>query len=234
MLNLTQELSNKIAAGNHWLLHDGVNIIEAYASRDAARAEKGENKIKKWDGAEGFNLIGSGEPQQDDSIQGVVEAAEAVGLNVIVIDENTDFSKLTINQGAAMEHATVDERTEADKAFDNPHHGHMEEEDESNEPRTQDQQDSSEFAEAKEAGVEVKDLETKPIDPQAEDKPKAKPPVSHKSTVEKPTKLVHVIADMLADANPDVTRKEIIAACTEAGIAYYTILTQYQAWKANR
>lgn len=207
MLNVTQELSNKIAAGNHWLVYDGVNIVDAFNSRDAARATKGENKLKKWDGAEGFNLVnGNGHVEQDaepdDSIQGVIDGAQAVGMNVAVIDENTDFSKLHLNLGGA------------DK------------------PLPREATDASEFAADKEAEVVVTDLKTKPIDPVKEKKPKAE--VSHKSTVERPTQLVHTIANMLYDADPAVTRKEIIAACTEQGIAYYTILTQYQAWKAAR
>jgi hypothetical protein len=212
MLNVTQELSNKIAAGNHWIVYNDTDIIDAHASRTAARAAKGENKVKQWDQKEGFNLLnGNG---HDDSIQGVIDGAEAVGLNVVVIDENTQFPDL---------------RSESDKAFDNPHHGHMDEE---HDMGTSDKQPQSEFAQDKENMAEDPQPAPTPIDPAKE--AKVKPTISHKSTVEKPTKLVHTIADMLYEADPSVTRKEIIAACTAEGIAYYTILTQYQAWKANR
>lgn len=47
---------------------------------------------------------------------------------------------------------------------------------------------------------------------------------TNKSTVESPTKLVWRIADSMKGAR----RKDIIAACEAAGVAYYTARTQYQ------
>jgi len=202
MLNITQELSNKIAEGNHWLIHNDEQVIDAFASRNAARAAKGGHKIKQWDEGVGFNLIGNGHTAEPGEID-VVETLEAVGLKPIVIDENTDWSKMP------------DLRSASDKAMDQPHHGHMD--------------DAEEFAKDKEAEVKTEDLTTKPINPKKEAKPKVD--ILHKSTADKPTRMVHDICDVMYGENPDVTRKEIIAACTEAGIAHYTILTQYQAWK---
>jgi hypothetical protein len=203
MLNITQELSNKIAEGNHWLIHNDEQVIDAFASRNAARAAKGENKIKQWDEGVGFNLIGNGHSAEPGEID-VVETLQAVGLNPVIIDENTDFSKLPhLNQFVKDLGGEVRET-----------------------------EDATEFAMDKEAEVKTEELKTKPIDPKKEAKPKVD--ILHKSTAEKPTRMVHDICDVMYGENPDVTRKEIIAACTEAGIAHYTILTQYQAWRANR
>lgn len=56
-----------------------------------------------------------------------------------------------------------------------------------------------------------------------------------KSTIESPSKRVWEIAEQMKAANPNVRRKDVIAACVEQGIAYYTARTQYQLWfKANR
>lgn len=55
--------------------------------------------------------------------------------------------------------------------------------------------------------------------------------VSEASTAERPTKHVWAIADSM----PGAARKEVIAACREAGIAFGTARTQYQQWyKANK
>lgn len=50
------------------------------------------------------------------------------------------------------------------------------------------------------------------------------------STVESPTRRVWAIADELHAANPDVRRKDIMAACEAAGIAFFTARTQIQKW----
>jgi len=56
-----------------------------------------------------------------------------------------------------------------------------------------------------------------------------------KSTIESPSKRVWEIAEQMKAANPNVRRKDVIAACVEQGIAYYTARTQYQLWfKASR
>jgi len=56
-----------------------------------------------------------------------------------------------------------------------------------------------------------------------------------KSIIESPSKRVWEIADQMKAANPNVRRKDVIAACVEKGIAYYTARTQYQLWfKANK
>jgi hypothetical protein len=50
------------------------------------------------------------------------------------------------------------------------------------------------------------------------------------STVESPVKRVWAIADSM----PDAKRKDVIAACIEEGIAFFTARTQYQKWKQNQ
>lgn len=50
------------------------------------------------------------------------------------------------------------------------------------------------------------------------------------STVESPTRKVWAIADELHAENPDVRRKDIMAACEAAGIAFFTARTQIQKW----
>ena len=52
--------------------------------------------------------------------------------------------------------------------------------------------------------------------------------VTHQSVIERPCKKVWHIAD----AMPGSKRKEVLAACVKAGIAYYTARTQYQQWIA--
>lgn len=58
--------------------------------------------------------------------------------------------------------------------------------------------------------------------------------VLHKSTIESPTKTVWTVADkMLAKAEKKgekLSRKAVIEACIEMGIAYFTARTQYQCW----
>jgi len=49
---------------------------------------------------------------------------------------------------------------------------------------------------------------------------------THKSTVEKPTKLVWDIAESM----PGAKRKEVLAAAEARGVAFYTARTQYQQW----
>lgn len=63
--------------------------------------------------------------------------------------------------------------------------------------------------------------------------PKAKAtrgPITNKSTVERPTKLVWDIAESMTKANPQVKRKEVLEECVKQGVAYYTARTQYQQW----
>lgn len=52
--------------------------------------------------------------------------------------------------------------------------------------------------------------------------------VTHESTIVRPCKQVWHIADSM----PTATRKEVIQACEDAGIAFYTARTQYQQWSA--
>lgn len=54
------------------------------------------------------------------------------------------------------------------------------------------------------------------------------------SSVESPTKRVWHIADDMVAANPNVARKEIVKACVESGIAYYTARTQVQLWRTAK
>lgn len=53
------------------------------------------------------------------------------------------------------------------------------------------------------------------------------------STVMKPTKLVWQIAEDMTKKNPNVARKDILAACAKAGITHYTARTQYQLWRSS-
>ena len=63
----------------------------------------------------------------------------------------------------------------------------------------------------------------------AEPKAKKQPtPVTHVSEVVRPCQLVWDIAEGM----PGAKRGEVIAACVEAGIAFYTARTQYQQWRA--
>lgn len=51
-------------------------------------------------------------------------------------------------------------------------------------------------------------------------------PVTHESVIVRPCKKVWHIADSM----PGAKRKDVLAACVKAGIAYYTARTQYQQW----
>jgi len=54
--------------------------------------------------------------------------------------------------------------------------------------------------------------------------------VPNKSTIERPCQRVWIIADDMLVANPSVKRKDVMAACVAAGVAFYTARTQYQQW----
>lgn len=54
------------------------------------------------------------------------------------------------------------------------------------------------------------------------------------SWIEGPVAFVHEMADTMLQANPDVTRKEILAELRAHGVATHTAATQYQKWKKNR
>lgn len=47
-------------------------------------------------------------------------------------------------------------------------------------------------------------------------------------------RLVHETASQMVAENPQVTRKEVIAACMAKGVAFGTARTQYQAWKSSK
>ena len=51
-----------------------------------------------------------------------------------------------------------------------------------------------------------------------------------KSTADRPCKLVWAIADAMFGANPDTRRKDVLEACVNRGVAFYTARTQYQQW----
>lgn len=51
-----------------------------------------------------------------------------------------------------------------------------------------------------------------------------------RSSVVRPVKLVHCIASEMYEQNPDMKRKDVIAACEAVGIATHTARTQYQIW----
>lgn len=54
------------------------------------------------------------------------------------------------------------------------------------------------------------------------------------STIGGACAMVHGIATKMTAENPGVSRKEIMAACMEAGVTYGTARTQYQKWKENQ
>lgn len=146
----------------------------------------------------------------DDSIGGVVQTLQAVGLNPIVIDENTDFKTVfpqgTVGEGEVPQDAVVGEGNS----------------------------DAAEFNADKIAGAVVAPLSVQPIDPAKEVQPaKPKKDILRSSEPEKPTKLVWAIADALIAANPQITRKEIIKACDNRGIAYSTVRTQFYHWNKH-
>lgn len=52
--------------------------------------------------------------------------------------------------------------------------------------------------------------------------------ILRESRVENPCRSVWDIAEAMRNENPDVRRKDVIAACVSRGIAFYTARTQYQ------
>lgn len=92
---------------------------------------------------------------------------------------------------------------------------------------------------AYEAPAPVEDApQTAAQDEQPTKKRRGRPPVgapvpqlkkSDPSTI-RPTKLVWAIATQMWEENPGVTRKDVLRACGEAGIASNTARTQYQRW----
>lgn len=66
--------------------------------------------------------------------------------------------------------------------------------------------------------------------PATEQEPQAAGGKRNRSTVESPVKQVWAIADSMVGTS----RKNIIAACIEQGIAFYTARTQYQRWRASK
>lgn len=94
-------------------------------------------------------------------------------------------------------------------------------------------EDSSE-GEALEAMEQERDEAQNPDAPADEPQPEEAPaPVvktRNASTVESPVKRVWAIADSM----PEAKRKDVIAACVEEGIAFFTARTQYQKWKQNQ
>lgn len=56
-------------------------------------------------------------------------------------------------------------------------------------------------------------------------------PIRRKSVTDTPVAIVHQICSGLREANPNATRKEMLAACARVGIATNTARTQYQVWK---
>jgi hypothetical protein len=57
--------------------------------------------------------------------------------------------------------------------------------------------------------------------------------VKHTSTIDSPCAFVHEMAAKMHAANPDVRRKDVVAACIAAGVNRSTARTQYQIWFAN-
>lgn len=56
-------------------------------------------------------------------------------------------------------------------------------------------------------------------------------PVNERSTISNPCKVVWDIAERMFAENPETRRKDVIAECQKAGIAFYTARTQYQLWR---
>ena len=56
----------------------------------------------------------------------------------------------------------------------------------------------------------------------------------NESSVEKPVALVKRIAQEMFDANPNVTRKEVLTKLREMGVATHTAATQYARWKSGK
>lgn len=59
------------------------------------------------------------------------------------------------------------------------------------------------------------------------------PALRGESTIEAPVATVWTLADVMhstASEEEPARRKDVVAACQEAGVAYYTARTQYQAW----
>lgn len=54
------------------------------------------------------------------------------------------------------------------------------------------------------------------------------------STVDTPCAIVWEIASGMLEANPKVTRKEIMDACMQTGVTYGTARTQYDRWRKAR
>ena len=63
------------------------------------------------------------------------------------------------------------------------------------------------------------------------DKGAQSPRFRDRSTMSGACSLVWDIAGSMLAANPSVKRKDILEACTERGVAYYTARTQYQKYK---
>ena len=90
------------------------------------------------------------------------------------------------------------------------------------------ERDEAQNPDASEVQPDAPADEPQPEEVPAEEAPVAK--VRNASTVESPTRRVWAIADELHAANPDVRRKDIMAACEAAGIAFFTARTQIQKW----
>lgn len=54
--------------------------------------------------------------------------------------------------------------------------------------------------------------------------------ILNKSSISNPCKTVWNIAEKMHAEQPGVRRAQVLEACVNAGIAYYTARTQYQAW----
>ncbi len=63
---------------------------------------------------------------------------------------------------------------------------------------------------------------------------KERKPRANASAVESPVKLVHETCDEMLKANPNLSRKDVMAALLAKGINKHTISTQWQRWNAAR
>ncbi len=76
-----------------------------------------------------------------------------------------------------------------------------------------------------------------PASVETKKEPKAKAPRkprANASAVESPVALVHATCNEMLKANPQLTRKDVMAALLAKGINKHTISTQWQRWNAAR
>lgn len=223
LYHVSADIKQKIDNGATWMVVEKVTnaVIDAFQKRDDARSAKnGDTKLVQYQANNTpLNVLNANRTEGEIN---PVEALQAAGLNPIVVDENTDFSKLP--QFTHQEQVAVDQRDEQG-AQEMPAERAAEIE------QATDKADAEAAAEQQQQKAEEP---APPVETAAKPVKPPKPDIRRKSEIEKPTRMVHAIADSLYAADPTVARKDILKACEAAGIAYNTALTQYQAWRSNQ